>query len=352
MIDWRKISVRPEAHLAEVIVSFDLTGVKICLVVNETGCLVGTVTDGDIRRAVLRSVPLNATAAEIMNRDPVFANAGDTADRIRKMTFRRPLRQIPVLDDERKIVGLVDMDVLHADPQTKSNWVVLMAGGRGNRLRPLTDKTPKPMLTLGGKPVLEIIVERLATFGFKKFYISVNYKSSVVKDYFGDGSQKGIEIAYLEETTRLGTAGALNLLPEIPKDPLLVMNADLLTSIDFTSLLVYHHENADDATMCVREYEMNVPYGVVSLNGTRIESIDEKPIHRFFVNAGIYVLEPKTLAYIAKGGFFDMPDLFARIVADGGIANAFPIREHWIDIGRKEDLDCAMLMVEESNKGA
>lgn len=352
MIDWKRISIRPEAHLAEVIASFDATGVKICLVVDEGGCLVGTVTDGDIRRAVLRSLPLSATAAEIMNRDPVFAHVGDTADRIREMTFRRPLRQIPVLDDGRRIVGLVDMDTLHAAPRTRPNGVVLMAGGRGNRLRPLTDLTPKPMLTLGGKPVLELIIERLTTFGFKKFHVSVNYKSSVVKDYFGDGSRKGVEIAYLEETTRLGTAGALSLLPEVPKDPLLVMNADLLTSIDFASLLMYHHENADDATMCVREYEMSVPYGVVNLNETRIKSIDEKPIHRFFVNAGIYVLEPKTLSYIPKGVFFDMPDLFARIVADGGIANAFPIREHWIDIGQKEDLARAMSMVEESNKGA
>lgn len=350
MHDWKKIAIHQKTPLTDALAIFERTGLKICLVLDENDRLAGTVTDGDIRRGTLRSVPLSAPAAEVMNQTPLFANIGDPPDRIREMARRRPLRQIPILDVDRRVIGLVDMSRLYAPSSTRPNWAVLMAGGLGTRLRPLTNSTPKPMLEIGGKPVLELIIDWLIAAGFVNFYISVNYMSGVVKDFFGDGSTRGIRIEYLEETDRLGTAGSLSLITETLGDPLLVMNADLLTSVDIASLLEYHYENATDATMCVREYEMHVPFGVVNLNGAQIEKIDEKPIHRFFVNAGIYVLEPHILDRVPAGRAFDMPDLFSDVLAAGGKVNAFPIREYWIDIGQKDDLERAARMFTEKSK--
>jgi NDP-sugar pyrophosphorylase family protein len=223
----------------------------------------------------------------------------------------------------------------------RDNWVVLMAGGLGSRLRPLTDECPKPMLRVGNKPLLETIIETFIEQGFRRFFISVNYMADTIKEYFGDGSRWGAEIQYLEETSRLGTAGALSLLPEKPQAPLLVMNGDLLTKINFRQLLDFHREHHAQGTMCVREYEFQVPYGVVKMDHHRITGFEEKPIQRYFVNAGIYVLEPQALQHIPHGVFFDMPSLFQTLMADRQEAVVFPIREYWLDIGHMADYDRA-----------
>jgi NDP-sugar pyrophosphorylase family protein len=216
-----------------------------------------------------------------------------------------------------------------------------MAGGLVNRLRPLTDECPKPMLKVGNKPLLETIVENFIEYGFHRFYISVNYMADVVESYFGDGSRWGVDIEYLHEEHRLGTAGALSLLPETPTEAILVMNGDLLTKVNFKQLLDFHYGHQAQATMCVREYDFQVPYGVVKIDGQRITSIDEKPIQRFFVNAGIYVLEPEALDLISSNIFFDMTTLFEKLIELKKEPAVFPIREYWLDIGHLADYNRA-----------
>jgi len=217
----------------------------------------------------------------------------------------------------------------------------LMAGGLGSRLGELTKDTPKPLLKVGTKPILEVILENFISHGFHRFYISVNYKAEMIRDYFGDGSRWGVEIRYLHEHKRLGTAGALSLLPDNPTLPVLVMNGDLLTKVNFRQLIDFHNETNSKATMCVREFELQVPYGVVQIANHRLRAIEEKPVQRFFVNGGIYVLSPDMLQFIPEDSFYDMPTLFDEIIARGEETSVFPIREYWIDIGRADDFERA-----------
>jgi len=241
------------------------------------------------------------------------------------------------LNDEGKLVGIEILGELLKVP-SRDNWVVLMAGGLGARLRPLTDEVPKPMIPIGQKPILETILENFIEYGFKNFFISVHYKDHVIRNYFKDGSRWDVNIQYLSEDERLGTAGALSLLPGKPSEPVFVMNGDLLTKINFSQLLNFHQEHKLVATMCVREYDFQVPYGVLTLEGHYIKGIEEKPTQNFFVNAGIYVLEPQALQAIPQGRFYDMPQLFKDLMSEGSATAAFPIREYWIDIGRMRDL--------------
>jgi NDP-sugar pyrophosphorylase family protein len=219
--------------------------------------------------------------------------------------------------------------------------VVLMVGGLGTRLRPLTEETPKPLLRVGGKPILQTIVERFAAHGFTDFIFCVNYKAQMIRDHFGDGGRFGVRIEYIEESKRMGTAGALGLLPERPAEPFFVMNGDLLTNVNFENMLQYHLQNRAKASMCVREYDFQVPYGVVNIEEGLIRSIEEKPVHRFLVSAGIYMLDPSCLDLIPENAYYDMPALFERIVEEGGRAVSFPLREYWLDIGRMEEYERA-----------
>ncbi|MBF0323944.1 MAG: nucleotidyltransferase family protein [Alphaproteobacteria bacterium] len=319
----------------------DRAGAQICLVVDETERLLGTVTDGDIRRAILNAVSLDAPVAQVMKGKPVTAHPSDSPEGLLERMRVTWVRQIPLLDEHGTVVGLATFDALSRHDGERDNWVVLMAGGLGARLRPLTEDTPKPMLKVGNQPVLETILENFIAHGFRRFFISVNYKAEMVKDYFGDGSRWRCRIEYLDEATRMGTAGALSLLPERPVAPLVVMNGDVLTKVNLASLVEFHAEQRAQATMCVREYGFQVPYGVVEIDNHRIVGIAEKPEHVFFVNAGIYVLDPQVLSLLPAEGYFDMTDLFARTLADHRPTAAFPIREYWIDIGRLDDFERA-----------
>ena len=243
-------------------------------------------------------------------------------------------------EEAGRVIGVELLEEL-IRPRERDNWVVLMAGGLGTRLSPLTNDRPKPMLNVGNKPLLETIIENFVEQGFHRFFISVNYMAGMIKDHFADGGRWGAQIHYLEEDRKLGTAGALSLLPEPPTAPVLVMNCDLLTKVNFRHLLDFHLEHRAQGTMCVREYDFQVPYGVVRLDRQRIAGIDEKPVQRFFVNAGIYVLEPEALHHVPADTFFDMPSLFERLIAEGQEAAAFPIREYWLDIGQLADYDRA-----------
>lgn len=340
MKDWKSTLVSPQKTIREVIQTIDAGALQIALVVDESRKLLGTVTDGDIRRAILRAVPLDAPVTDIMNSHPATARQGGDASTLLSEMRARQLSRIPLLDVDGAVVGVELLEEL-VRPAKSDNWVVLMAGGLGVRLRPLTDECPKPMLKVGDKPLLETIVENFVEQGFTRFFVSVNYMAEKIKAHFGNGSSLGADITYLEERNKLGTAGALGLLPEIPEKPVLVMNGDLLTKVSFRQLLDFHHAHRSQATMCVREYDFQVPYGVVKIDHHRITAIDEKPVHRFFVNAGIYVLQPQVLSHIQPGVYSDMPTLFEKVIAEGGESAVFPIREYWMDIGQMSDYDRA-----------
>jgi dTDP-glucose pyrophosphorylase/predicted transcriptional regulator len=340
MSSWKEILVSPESSIREAIQLLDKSGKQIVLVAEENCALAGTVTDGDVRRGILKGLSLEEPVSKIMNPAPTVARVDEGRETILATMKRKGLHHIPVVDENRQVVGLETLDEL-IQSRKRENIVVLMAGGLGSRLRPLTDGIPKPMLKVGSKPLLETILENFIEYGFSRFYISVNYMADVVKSHFGDGSRWGVDIRYLHEDQRLGTAGALSLLPGKPDAPFFVMNGDLLTKVNFSQLLDFHFSHRAQATMCVREYDFQVPYGVVKIDDHRITGIDEKPVQRFFVNAGIYVLEPKALELVQPNTYFDMPTLFERLIERKQETSAFPIREYWLDIGHLADYDRA-----------
>ena len=340
MKDWKNVLVSPDTLIRETIRIIDEGALKIALVVDAEKKLLGTVSDGDIRRGILKGFSLEDPVDALMNRYPIVVSQNSGREEMLALMRTKQVYQIPVVSSSGMLVGLELIDALLAPPQ-RENWVLLMAGGLGTRLHPLTADIPKPLLKIGDKPILESIIGNFISYGFSRFFISVNYKSELIEDHFGDGSQWGIQIEYIREDKKLGTAGALSLLPERPTMPLLVMNGDVLTKVNFEQLIEFHLEHRAEATMCVREYDFQVPYGVVKFDQHRISSIEEKPIQRFFVNAGIYVLEPSVLGEIPHDTYFDMPTLFERLVEARRETAVFPVREYWLDIGRIDDLEQA-----------
>lgn len=338
--DWKKTMILPRASVRDAMQIMDKSALQIAFVVDGENRLLGAVTDGDVRRSILRGEELSAPVERIMNEHPIIARQGMERAAIFRLMTTHGVQQIPLLDGEGRLAGLVQMEELLCHSR-RDNAVVLMAGGLGTRLRPLTDKIPKPLLKVGAKPILETILESFLEAGFHRFYFAVNYKSQMIEDYFGDGSRFGAEIEYLHEKKRMGTAGALYFLPKLPDEPIIVMNGDLLTKVDFGEMLDYHVEQNAVATMAVREYNYQVPYGVIDFDGDRIQAIREKPSYSFFVNAGIYVLSPEAAARVDKEEFFDMPQLFDALLADGKKTTAYPIREYWLDIGRMDDFERA-----------
>ncbi len=339
-MDWKQISVRPDQTIRETLEVIDEGAVQIAIVVNEHDQLEGVATDGDIRRGILDDLDLDAPVASIMNEDPITARPQEDRQSLIDTMRARRIHQVPLVDHQGQVVGIEVLDDL-LEPEARPNPVVLMAGGLGTRLRPLTEDCPKPLLEVGDKPILETILEGFIAHGFHRFYLSVNYKAGMIEDYFGDGSDWGVDISYVHEEKRLGTAGPLSLLPERPEETMIVMNGDLLTKLNFAYLLDFHRKHDVAATMCVREHETQVPYGVIETDDQYMEGIVEKPTERYFVNAGIYVLEPETLDYVPENEFYDMPDLFERLIDEGKEATVFPVREYWQDVGRKEDFENA-----------
>jgi dTDP-glucose pyrophosphorylase len=332
--------LHPDATIVEALECIEAGARQIALVVDDARHLLGTVTDGDVRRGILRGIGLDRSVSEVMNPCPLTAHIGQGRDAALRLMRDREIHQIPLLDSAGRVVGLETLDeLIHCDQLDVC--VVLMAGGWGTRLRPLTDHTPKPLLPVGGRPLLETIVENFANQGFRKIFLSVNYRAEMFEQHFGDGSRFGVSIEYIRETDRRGTAGALTLLPTRPESPLIVMNADILTTLDFRQFLEFHRSHRAKATMGVREYSFQVPYGVVKTDQARFLSITEKPLQRFFVSAGMYVLEPEVLNVIPSDACYDMPMLFDALLAQGGEASVFPVREYWLDIGRLDDLERA-----------
>ena len=340
MSTWKDVLVKANAPIRSAIKTIDTAGMQIALVVDDQGCLLGTVTDGDVRSAILRGVSLTASVQKIMNHHPITAQSNQSRERFLSIMSEHKIHQVPLLDTKGRVTGIEFIDDLIKEKK-KENIVVIMAGGLGSRLRPLTNDCPKPLLHVGQKPILETILENFIEHGFETFYVAVNYKDEMIKKYFGNGKSLGCKIRYLSEKRKLGTAGALSLLPLKPRKPVIVMNGDLLTKINFNQLLDFHRQHKASATMCIREYDLQVPYGVVKMNEHLIREIEEKPIHKFFVNAGIYVFEPKVFRRIPRNKPLDMPRLLQSLTKAKQHVAAFPIREYWLDIGRMDDLDRA-----------
>lgn len=334
------IKITSLSTIREALEIIDSGAMQIAIVVDENDRLVGTLTDGDIRRGLLNNLGLDNSIESIIFKTPTIATLSNTKEEILQKALGKKLHQIPIVDDQYRVVGIKEIEEL-IRPRIKSNKVVLMVGGLGTRLHPLTENTPKPMLKVGNKPILQTIVEKFAEYGFINIVMCVNYKSHIIQDFFGDGSAFGVNIEYILEEQRMGTAGALSLLRSVPKEPFFVMNGDLLTNVNFEHLLDYHISQNSMATMGVREYDFQVPYGVVNVEGSRILSIQEKPIHKFFVSAGIYMLSPETLNMIPQNEFYDMPTLFEVLIKEDKRTISFPIREYWLDIGRMEEYERA-----------
>ncbi|CAA7603189.1 Nucleotidyl transferase domain protein [Acididesulfobacillus acetoxydans] len=346
MQNWREVLIAPDTPILKAIEIIDKGAAKIALVADKEKSLLGTVTDGDIRRGILNGIAMDDAVSRVMNPHPFTARSEERQETILAIMKLKRLQQIPILDQSGHITGIELLENL-VQGDIRDNWVVVMVGGLGTRLHPLTQNYPKPLLKVGSKPLLETILENFMEYGFRRFYFSVNYKSELIEEYFGDGSRWGVDIRYVSESRRLGTAGALSLLPEKPRLPLVVMNGDLLTKVNFAQLVGFHRSHNAQATMCVREYDFQVPYGVVVVDGHKLTGIKEKPVQHFFVNAGIYVLEPEVLELIPPNEFFDMPTLFNKLIELQCETTVFPLREYWIDIGRMDDYERANLEYDE-----
>lgn len=338
--DWQTSLIGPEATISQALATIEASDSKIALVVDQARQLLGTVTDGDIRRGILRGVALDDAVERIMNREPTTAEAGQDRDSLFAVMRRGSYRSLPLLDGNRRVVGVEWLDHL-LEVERRDNRVVLMAGGFGQRLRPLTEDAAKPMIRVGDKPILETILRRFAAHGFHRFSIAVHYRAEDIIGHFGNGGLLDVEIDYIHEESPMGTAGALRLLPERPGETLIVMNGDILTTVSFSQLLEFHGEHDAAGTMCVRDYDLQVPYGVVEVDGHRFDGVIEKPIQRYFVNAGIYALEPEALDLIPEEGRYDMTTLFQELRERDGNVAVFPIREYWLDVGRQDDLQRA-----------
>jgi dTDP-glucose pyrophosphorylase len=335
---WSEVLIKLTDNLGKAIQVLHDSGLRIALIVDKDNKLLGTLTDGDIRRAIMSGVTMSGRIYDVMNKHPITARTTDSKYYALSLMKDLSILHVPIVDDDGVICGLETLQHLTEKP-SYDNPVFLMAGGFGIRLHPLTENTPKPLLEVGNRPILETIIDQFIDHGFHDFYISTHFKSEQIRDYFKNGDQQGqgVNIHYIHEEVPLGTAGSLGLLPDnLPDLPIVVMNGDLLTNVDFRNLLDFHNNNNADATMCIREYDFQVPYGVVALDGCSIREIKEKPIHKFFVNAGIYVLNKNLINKVDGESYLNMTDFLEKELDSGGV-NAFPIHEYWLDIGRMEE---------------
>lgn len=339
MKNFSKLLIKSNQKIEEAIKKLDKNVIKILIVIDQSSKLVGTITDGDIRRGLLKGIGIKNNSSDVMRKNPIFSFIDENkASNINKMK-KHKIFHLPIVDKKMKVIGL-EISKPNSEKDIKSP-VLIMAGGFGKRLMPLTKDTPKPMLIVGKKPILETILIKLAKEGFSEFYISVHYKSEIIKDYFKDGSSYGVKIKYLQEKNPLGTGGAISLLPSKINKPIIVMNGDILTDLNFRSLIEYHQSCNSFATVCCSKYTINVPYGVINQKNNEMISLIEKPSQDFFINAGIYIFDKEVLALIFKSIKMDITDILTKIINNNKKVSVFPIHEKWIDIGERKEFRLA-----------
>ena len=335
--DWHTATLGDKATIRDAIKKLSASSLQIILVIEENNSLLGTITDGDIRRAILRGSTLDGNLKDLMNKDPLVVSSDITKDSVLHLMNHNGLNAIPIVDKKRHVLGLHLINEMIV-PEAKNNLMIIMAGGKGSRLLPATKDCPKPLLPVNGKPMLEHIILRAKEEGFHRFVLAVHYLGDMIREYFGNGDLWDIKIEYLNEEAPLGTAGAISLLEERPNSPVIVTNADIISDISYSRLLEYHNNHKNScATMCIRLYETQHPFGVVNTKGVEIVGFEEKPMLRSHVNAGVYVLEPKALDFLEKNKFCDMPSLFDRLQEEKLRTIVYPIHESWSDIGRLEE---------------
>lgn len=337
---WRQSVIHPNSSIQEAIRNLDHVGIKIVLVVNDAGELEGTISDGDIRRGLLKGLDLNSKITSVVHHNALVVPPEMGREMVMQLMIANKIQQIPIVDEHRQVLGLHLWDEI-TTPVTRPNIMVIMAGGMGTRLRPHTENCPKPLLVVAGKPMLEHIIERAKFEGFNQFVLAIHYLGNMIEDYFGTGERLGVRIDYLREQSPLGTAGALALLTPPPITPFVVTNGDVITDIRYGELLDFHVRHTATATMAVRVHEWQHPFGVVQTRGVEIVGFEEKPIARTHINAGVYVLEPEALEMLEVNSHCDMPTLFERLQAKAKRTVAYPMHEPWLDVGRPEDLSAA-----------
>ncbi|NHN39439.1 CBS domain-containing protein [Pseudomaricurvus alcaniphilus] len=339
--NWQNAVIDSGCSIIDALKVIDREATQAAFVVDDQRRLKGLVTDGDIRRGLLADIGLTQPVSKVMNSTPLSCKEDDSSASILRLMEAKKIVHMPILDSFGTLINVLSMQDLIRKPR-HDNPVLLMAGGFGSRLYPLTEKCPKPMLNVGKQPILQTILESFIDSGFHQFYISTHYLSDVIREHFGDGSKWDVSIRYIHEAEPLGTAGALGLLPgDLPDLPMIIMNGDILTKIDFSRLLAYHQESNADATLCVRQHEYQVPYGVVQSNDFKISNIEEKPVSRFYINAGIYVLNAELVGGVKKDEHCDMPTLLNRKAEQGGNVFMYPLDEYWLDVGRINDFEQA-----------
>ena len=337
---WSRAVVNEHTTIRDAIENMNLSKLGIVLVENMDKRFVGVVLDGDIRRGFLRGVTLDSPVLEITNLKPVAVGELSENDLVQRVMIQSAISHVPVVNDKKQLCGLFMLDRF-PEIVVRPNLFVVMAGGKGSRLLPLTLETPKPMLLVNNRPILEHILLRAKTSGFSKFLIATNYLRSAIEEYFGDGSKLEIEIDYLKEETPLGTAGALSLLGVTPELPIVISNGDVLSLLDYSKILEFHETSGSVATMAVRLHELQHPFGVVEIDGAEIIGLKEKPVIQSFINAGIYVLSPVALNFLQPNEYCDMTTLFERLRLAGEKTCAYPLHEVWADVGTPSDLDTA-----------
>jgi dTDP-glucose pyrophosphorylase len=345
MVSMSERPLRPDAPLVEAVRAIEATRRRIAVVTDEPGRVLGTLTDGDVRRCLLAGGTLDTAVSQAMNQNPVTADVGSAHGYLIDLLRAANVLALPLVDNAgvfQRVVHLTDLgEEEHAEDARGFAFAVIMAGGEGTRLRPMTHRVPKPMLDIGGVPMIERQIERLARAGIRRVYISLNYLGHLIEEHFRDGSSWGVDIRYLREQERLGTAGALSLLPEQPDAPILVMNGDILTTSDFGSLFSFHATYGAHITVAAVDYRVNIPYGVLQVEGAYATAVTEKPSQRFLCNAGMYAVSPHSLRMVPPGTLHDVTDLIQKCLTSGLQVAVFPVHEYWTDIGTPDDLEKA-----------
>lgn len=337
---WRKAILPANASIQQAISNLDQVAIKIVLVVNEAGELEGTISDGDIRRGLLKGLDLNSSITNVIHRNALVVPPEMGRAMVMQLMVANKIQQIPAVNEHHHVVGLHLWNEI-TTPPVRPNTMVIMAGGKGTRLRPHTENCPKPMLLVSGKPMLEHIIERAKLEGFSRFVLAVHYLGHMIEEHFGNGKRLGVQIDYLREQFPLGTAGALGLLQPRPDDAFVVTNGDVITDIRYGEMLDFHLRHNAAATMAVRVHEWQHPFGVVQTQGIEIVGFEEKPVARSHINAGVYALNPEALFELKADERCDMPTLFERLQATTQRTVAYPMHEPWLDVGRPDDLHLA-----------
>jgi len=334
---WSQAVLPINSNIKEAVQVLNEVSLRIVLVTDSTGALMGTISDGDIRRGLLKGLDLASPIESIVHHEALVVPPNLNRDVVVQLMAANKIQQIPIVDEKMHVVGLHLWDQINAST-ARSNVMVIMAGGKGSRLYPQTENCPKPLLPIAGKPILEHIIERAKVEGFSHFILAIYHLGHMIEEYFGNGDALGVKIEYLREESPLGTAGALSLLNPLPESAFVVTNGDVITDIRYGELLDFHIQHRATATMAVRVHEWQNPFGVVQTQGIEIIGYEEKPVSRSHINAGVYVIEPSAIRYLVKSVPCDMPTLFELLQKEQDKVVAYPIHERWLDVGRPDDL--------------